>query len=355
MCRVFGHQPSLGTFRRFYVNSYSNGWLSFSKRASVLCCTYKPLDSLKVWNDHFFWIDAYVCPIFIPWYNDVSVKKDPLPSDDIVDFELLEKLDNNRTLIRKYPKMFLCLIGLSCSFSDPTARPTLLCRDKSDMGLLDFVKSSDPSKIKTREQTLALNETPLMIETTDMVVNPSPQTICLVTHTIANEINIHSCKNKRKVGASSVLPPMKKTRMGGVSINEHVAIIAEKSLVVIKKLIKQANVDSGMAASRADEFVSSFVTPTPEHECEDKSVFNHDDNVVLHAPSMQVHADIMVTKPAGDTHDSSIPVTEVRGSSVPRNETGTSYVVPDRSSSVDDFYDSQTIDSATAQNIYIPN
>ncbi|GJT85611.1 hypothetical protein Tco_1067328 [Tanacetum coccineum] len=148
-----------------------------------------------------------------------------------------------------------------------------------DMGLLDFVKSSDPSKIKTGEQTLALNETPLMTETTDMVVNPSPQTICLVTHTNANEINIHSCKNKMKVGASSVPPPMKKTRMGGVSINEHVAIIAEKSPVVIQKLIKQANVDSGMADSRADEFVSSFVTPTPEHECEDKSVFNHDDNV----------------------------------------------------------------------------
>ncbi|GJX49770.1 hypothetical protein Tco_0276615 [Tanacetum coccineum] len=156
MCRVLGHLPSLGTLCRFSCNSINNGWLSFSKRASVPCCTSKPLDSLKGWNDHFFWIDASVCPNFVPWYNDVSVKKDPLPSDNIVDFELLEKLDNNITLIRKYPETFLCLVGLSSSFSDPTARPTLLCRDKSDMGLLDFVKSSDPSKIKTERGPLLL-------------------------------------------------------------------------------------------------------------------------------------------------------------------------------------------------------
>ncbi|GKD06631.1 retrovirus-related pol polyprotein from transposon TNT 1-94 [Tanacetum coccineum] len=47
-------------------------------------------------------IDASVCPIFVPWYNNVSVKKDPLPSDDIVDFKPLKKLDNNRTMITKY-------------------------------------------------------------------------------------------------------------------------------------------------------------------------------------------------------------------------------------------------------------
>ncbi|GJV54917.1 hypothetical protein Tco_1455922 [Tanacetum coccineum] len=47
MCRVLGHQPSLGTFRRFYCNSISNGWLSFSKRGPTPCCSSKPLDSLK--------------------------------------------------------------------------------------------------------------------------------------------------------------------------------------------------------------------------------------------------------------------------------------------------------------------
>nr|GFB62032.1 transposase (putative), gypsy type [Tanacetum cinerariifolium] len=62
------------------------------------------LDSLKSWNNHFFWIDASVCPIFVPWYNDVSAKRDPLPSDDVVDLPLVDELNENRTLVRKYPE-----------------------------------------------------------------------------------------------------------------------------------------------------------------------------------------------------------------------------------------------------------
>nr|GEY24158.1 putative transposase (putative), gypsy type [Tanacetum cinerariifolium] len=348
MCRVLGHQPSLGTFRRFFVNSYSNGWLSFSKRAFVPCCTSKPLDSLKRWNDHFFWIDASIYLIFVPWYNDVSVKKDPLPSDDIVDFELLEKLDNNCTLIRKYPETFLCLVGLSHSFFDPISRPTLLRCDKSDIGLLDFVKSSDTSKIKTKERTLALGEVPLLTETIDMVVNPSLQMIRLVTHTISNEINAHSGKNKRKIGASVGLLPVKKSRMGGVSINEPTANTVGKFLAVIKKIINQANVDFRVAASRPEEFVSSFVTPTLEHDYEDESVSNHDDNVVPIVLSVQTNADIVTTEPLDETHGSSVPRTEVGGPSVPKNATGTSSAIPDQCSHVDDFYDSETIDSAAS-------
>ncbi|GJW37779.1 hypothetical protein Tco_0060699 [Tanacetum coccineum] len=117
MCRVLGHQPSLGTSRRFYVNSISNGWLSFSRRCPTPCCFSKKFDSLKSWNDHFFWIDAIICPVFVLWYSDVSVRRDPLPSNNLVDFKLLEKLNNNRTVIRLYPKTFLCLVELSRSFN----------------------------------------------------------------------------------------------------------------------------------------------------------------------------------------------------------------------------------------------
>ncbi|GKD66125.1 hypothetical protein Tco_1308233, partial [Tanacetum coccineum] len=102
-----------------------------------------------------------------------SVRKDPLLLDDVVDLDLLDKLDNNRTLIRKYPKTFLCLVGLSRSFDDPVACPTLLNRDKSDMGLLDFAKSVNPFKVNTDKRTLAEGDVPLLIETADMVVAPS--------------------------------------------------------------------------------------------------------------------------------------------------------------------------------------
>ncbi|GKC73451.1 hypothetical protein Tco_1119334 [Tanacetum coccineum] len=131
-------------------------------------------------------IDASVCPIFVPWYNNVSVKKDPLPSDDIVDFEPLEKLDNNRTMITKYPETLMCLVGFILSFFDPTAHPTLLCRDKSD-----------PSKIKTGERTFTPGEVPLLTKTADMVVNPSPKrSVFFNTHAIrlvAHDDNVRTC------------------------------------------------------------------------------------------------------------------------------------------------------------------
>ncbi|GKA37283.1 hypothetical protein Tco_0723848 [Tanacetum coccineum] len=74
--------------------------------------------------------------------------RDPLLSDDLVDFPLMDQLNSNRTLIRRNPEEFLCAIGLSRTFVDPDVRPTFLGLDKNDMGLLDFVKYADPFKVK---------------------------------------------------------------------------------------------------------------------------------------------------------------------------------------------------------------
>nr|GEY00840.1 hypothetical protein [Tanacetum cinerariifolium] len=280
---------------------------------------------------------------------------DPLPSDDIVDLELLDKLDNIRTLIRKYSETFLCLVSLSRSLTDPTSRPALLCRDKN-MGLLDFVKSLDPSKVKTGERTLAPNKVPLLTETADVFVNPSPQIIRLVTHTIADEIDLHLGKNKRKVGASFVPPPVKKAKTGRVSIKEPAVTTAGKSPAVIKKLIKQANVDDESVLNHED----NVRTCPPGRYVVLSSSSTDTDNlnssqVIPSASYVQANIDVVATKPSGVTNDSSAPVIEVRGSSVPENETGTSSTAPSRGSPIDDFYDSQTIDSATTQNIYVPN
>ncbi|GKA34703.1 hypothetical protein Tco_0721132, partial [Tanacetum coccineum] len=158
MYRVLGYWPSLGTFCRFCVNSISDGWLSFSRRDPTPCCFSKKINSLKGWNDHFFWIDARICPIFILWYKNVLVTRDPLPSDNRMNFDLLGLLDHHRNVIRRYTKTFLRLVGFSRSFDYLHVRPTLLKSDESDMGLLDFVISADQFKIKTRERTLAEDE-----------------------------------------------------------------------------------------------------------------------------------------------------------------------------------------------------
>ncbi|GKC97266.1 hypothetical protein Tco_1167541 [Tanacetum coccineum] len=51
--------------------------MSFSKRpGNDAVCYTKPLDSLKNWNDHFFWVDAFACPASFPW--NTSKKMDLL-------------------------------------------------------------------------------------------------------------------------------------------------------------------------------------------------------------------------------------------------------------------------------------
>ncbi|GJV42456.1 hypothetical protein Tco_1420896 [Tanacetum coccineum] len=258
-CRVLGYQPSLGTFRRFYVNSISNGWLSFSRHGPTWCCFSKKFDSLKGWNDHFFWIDASIFPIFVSWYNDVLVRRYPLPSDNLVDFELLEKLASNRTVIKQYPETFLCLVGLSRSFDDLHVCSTLLKSDESDICLLDFVKSTDPFKVKTGERTLAEGEVSLLIDTADMVVAPTVQTIRLVDHTIVNELEEHDGKKKRKVVFNPPSPPCLSFKAG------------------------RRVLDLSPFRHPSEEIMSS-VTPTPEGDVPEDSGLSQDLNDQAHCP-----------------------------------------------------------------------
>ncbi|GKC71743.1 hypothetical protein Tco_1117626, partial [Tanacetum coccineum] len=80
LCRVHGCEPTVGLFRCFYVNSKNKGWMSFSRRpGSDAVCYTKPLDSLKGWKDHLFWVDAFAYPASFPWHTSKSVSNDPFP------------------------------------------------------------------------------------------------------------------------------------------------------------------------------------------------------------------------------------------------------------------------------------
>ncbi|GJU46673.1 hypothetical protein Tco_1203939 [Tanacetum coccineum] len=101
LCRVHGFEPTVGLFRCFYVNSKNKGWMSFSKRQGndVVCYT-KPLDSLKSWNDRFFWVDAFACPASFPWNSSKSVPKDPFPKSSEFNAEHYATLTVDPTKVR---------------------------------------------------------------------------------------------------------------------------------------------------------------------------------------------------------------------------------------------------------------
>ncbi|GKD31448.1 hypothetical protein Tco_1242226, partial [Tanacetum coccineum] len=286
ICRVLGRIPTVGTFRRFYVNSISNDWLSFSKRsgAAIPCCYSKNLDSLKNWNNCFFWIDASVCPLSIPWFNGTSVVKDPLPLDDAVDLPCVELLNENRTLIRKYPEIFLCVIGLSRSYAETDARPTFLYND--DEG-----------------RTLADNEVPLLEETEDRVISPSAQPISL------------------------------KVRTDGVKISEPVPTTTGKSPVALRRLELQSETE-GAESGSPDVLEDSGST------------------LDVNVQTRRMPERFVVTTSSSEHGNTNVSL-RVK-SPLPHDNARTSTSVPGEGSHVDEIYQSQTIDSAIAQDVYVP-
>nr|GEV48598.1 hypothetical protein [Tanacetum cinerariifolium] len=213
----------------------------------------------------------------------IGTVKDPLPVDEAVDLPCVELLNENCKLIRKYPKTVLCLVGLSRSLIKTDVRPTLLYDNDDEMDLLDFVKSADPFKVKVREWTLADNEVPLNTKTEDRVISPSAQTISLVDHTIQDELNVNSGKQKKRVAFVSGSSPAKKARAEGIVIFYSRPSTASKSPSALRRLSRQnEQADTGFgSAAPATEDVTFSVTPTPEHVLEDAS----HDNVRTHPPS----------------------------------------------------------------------
>nr|GFC53625.1 transposase (putative), gypsy type [Tanacetum cinerariifolium] len=74
-------------------------------------CYTKPLDSLKNWNNRFFWVDECVFPTAVEWRTNAS--KDRMPASGTYSVEAVRVLDTHRTPIQKQPEALLCLFGIS--------------------------------------------------------------------------------------------------------------------------------------------------------------------------------------------------------------------------------------------------
>ncbi|GJV00294.1 hypothetical protein Tco_1329564 [Tanacetum coccineum] len=81
-CRILNIIPTLNLFRVFYIPFYNSGWMSFSKRLgkNTPPCYTNPLDSLKNWNNQFFWVDERIFLTIVEWRT--SAPKDKMPSAD---------------------------------------------------------------------------------------------------------------------------------------------------------------------------------------------------------------------------------------------------------------------------------
>ncbi|GKE40645.1 hypothetical protein Tco_1464050 [Tanacetum coccineum] len=171
-CRVLNIILTLNLFRVFYIPSYNLGWMSFSKRPgkNTPQCYTKPLDSLKNWNNRFFWVDEKVFPTVVAWRT--GAPKDGMPPEDSYSALDVATLNTRRTPIQKQPELLLCLVGKSRRyFLGDDVYPTFLYDDDREMDLFNLISAPNPVKVKTETRPRATHEVPLLTATANRVID----------------------------------------------------------------------------------------------------------------------------------------------------------------------------------------
>ncbi|GJT60589.1 hypothetical protein Tco_1004122 [Tanacetum coccineum] len=150
--------------------------MSFSKRPGHDVVYYtKSLDSLKGWNDHFFWVDTFACPFYFSWHTGKSVSKDLFPQSTEFNAEHYASLVAYLAPFHKYPKPFLCLVGISRYYMlDENTYPEFLHENGEGgcciMNLLSFIRTADPMKVRIGKRQRGEDEHKLLDTTIGRVV-----------------------------------------------------------------------------------------------------------------------------------------------------------------------------------------
>ncbi|GKB13476.1 hypothetical protein Tco_0847399 [Tanacetum coccineum] len=267
--RVHGFEPTVGLFRCFYVNSKNKGWMSFSKgQGNDTVCYTKPLDSLKSWNDQFFWVDAFAFPASFPWNTSKSMSKDPFPKSFNFNAEHYATLVAMPAPFYKYLEPFICLIGIS------------------QMDLLSFIRTADPTKVRVGERQRAEDEPKLLDTTVGRIVPLLPVTPACSKSELEDSVDKLFDK-----GGSDDQAKQGNSADGGQGVgiqfvSEAAEVVAEdvaslqprrqkkrKTVSALQRLLAGAvlNPEVGIAALPTLPFVTSFVSATPEQEGEDQT------------------------------------------------------------------------------------
>ncbi|GKA26256.1 hypothetical protein Tco_0712365 [Tanacetum coccineum] len=126
---------------------------------------------MKGWTDHFFWVDAFACPVSFSWHTSKNVSKDPFPKSSEFNAEHYAPLVAYPAPFHKYPDPFLCLVGISRYYSfDENTYLEFLRDDDEEIDLLSFIRTADPTKVKIAERQRAEDELKLLDTTLGRVV-----------------------------------------------------------------------------------------------------------------------------------------------------------------------------------------
>nr|GEZ65294.1 transposase (putative), gypsy type [Tanacetum cinerariifolium] len=179
------------------------GWMSFSKRPgkNTPQCYTKPLDSLKNWNNCFFWVDECVFPTVVDWRTNAS--KDGMPVNGTYSVKAVRALDTHRTPIQKQPEMLLCLVGISRRYYlEDEVYPTFHYDDDWEIDLFSLIRAPNPTKVKTGSRPRAPHEVPLLTLTAARVIEMDELTATTDSSSVLSAVEKSSLDFTHEDGAS---------------------------------------------------------------------------------------------------------------------------------------------------------
>nr|GEW68487.1 retrovirus-related Pol polyprotein from transposon TNT 1-94 [Tanacetum cinerariifolium] len=127
----------------------------------------KPLDSLKNWNNRFFWVDEYVFLPAVEWRTNAS--KDAMSASGTHSVEAVRVLDTHRTPIQKQQEALLCLV---------------------EMDLFSLIRAPNPTKVKTGSRPRAPHELPLLTLTAPRVIEMDEPAVTTDSSVVPSAIEI---------------------------------------------------------------------------------------------------------------------------------------------------------------------
>ncbi|GJU13939.1 hypothetical protein Tco_1136335 [Tanacetum coccineum] len=222
----------------------------------ILCRVYgfvPTADSLKHWNDHFFWVDASVFPLDVPWHNNKTLRKDPYHTPAEFDADVCNYLADNPAPFRKFLEL-LCFVGISRYYE----------LDDGEMDLFAFIHHADPTKVWIGEREVGEGE-----DARVPVVNEE-----IGDDAMADQIegSDHVVQDERAdiVHIEGEVPTAVAEKAKGADhgTSGAGASTGGKFVAALQSLLERSTlpVEVGVAAMDTLPFVTSSVSLTPEHE-----------------------------------------------------------------------------------------
>ncbi|GJY50591.1 hypothetical protein Tco_0441438 [Tanacetum coccineum] len=203
--------------------------MSFSKRqGNDTICYTKPLDSLKSWNDHFFWVDEFACPASFPWNTSKTVSNDPFPKPSQYNAEHYATLEEKNDFAGGGQSVGIQIVSEVAEIVAEDVVPLQPKHKKKRKNIVDVGEPSHPAK-KLRDD----HGTPGGLTVKGEVIPTFPFVTSSMSATPKREEGDHTDSlakaNLRTIGAPTSVPLM--TMMTTVTSTTDPATTAKEKLV----------------------------------------------------------------------------------------------------------------------------